>query len=197
MPSKISALILALVLSAAPPLAAAEMTGRQAGKVIKEAKTAEGKGDLVKARELYQLVAASTAKAPEQRAAALYQLVLLEAGQPAADRQGETLSTSAKTFLADFPKHEGRGVIAALASLLGESEAHAARVVALEAQIAADAEAQKELASTGASAVAKKVDELESKLRRASAEVEVLKAELSKKDEALKKLKQVVVGGSG
>lgn len=176
-------------------MAAAEMTGRQAGKVIKEAKAAESKGDLVKARELYQLVASSSAKAPEQRAAALYRLVLLEAGQPAASRDGDTLETSAKSFLAEFPKHEGKGVIAAVAGVLADAKIHEARFAALEAQIAAEAEAQKEIASTGAKDTAKKVDELEMKLRRSNAEVEVLKAELAKKDEALKKLKQVVVGG--
>lgn len=194
MPNKICILVLALMLSAGP-LAAAEMTKRQAGTVLKEAQAAEAKGDLVKARELYQLVAADAAKVPERRADALYHLVLLEAGQPAAARDGDTLDTSAKEFLAQFPRHEGRAAVTAVAGVLADSKSHQARVAELEAQIAAAEEAHKELTSTGAKDTAKKVDELETKLRRSSAEVEILKAELAKKDEALKKLKQVVVGG--
>lgn len=196
MPTKIIPIALVLLVLALPA-AAAEMNKRQAGNVIKEAQGAEAKGDLVKARELYQLVATDAAKVPERRADALYHLVLLEAAQPAAARDGDTLDTSAKEFLAQFPKHDGRAVVAAVAGVLADSRSHEGRVAELEAQIAAAQEAHKELTSTGAKDAAKKVEELEGKLRRSNAEVEILKAELAKKDEALKKLKQVVVGGGG
>lgn len=184
-----------LGLAAAPLFAATEMKSGPAGKVIKEAKAAAAKGDSVKARELYQLVAASTPKAPKQRAEALYELLLLEAAMPAASRDRAALEASSAQFLQQFPAHEKRPVVAAMAGLLADTRAKDEEIAALEAKIAAAELTQKEASAAGAKDASKKVDELEAKLRRSGAEVELLKAELAKKEEALKKLKKVVVGG--
>lgn len=179
----------------AAPLHGAEMTGRQAGKVLKEAQTAVAKGDTVMARELFQLIAASTPKAPKQRAEALYALILLEAATPAAARDEASLENSSVQFLEQFPRHEKRPVVAALAGLMADSKATQSELAALEAKIAATELAQKETTAAGAKDASKKMEELEARLRRSGAEVEILKAELAKKDEALKKLKAVAVGG--
>lgn len=192
--------ILLLGLTAAPALLAEEMSGSRAKKANKEAAAALAAGDLAKARELYQQVATGALKTPAQRVEALYALILLEAGKPAASRDAAFLAATAATFVKDFPKDARKGLVAALAAFQAESQGQATQIAALEAQIAATAAelAQKEQAAAGASKDSgKRVEELEAKLRRASNEIENLKAELAKKEEALKKLKKVVVGAGG
>ena len=180
------------------PLAAEELSGSRAKKVLKEADAAAAAGDAVKARELYQLVAAGTLKTPARRADALYGLVLVEAGRPAGTRDAALLDTSLAAFLKDFPKDPRRPVVAALSGLQKDLAGKDAEIAALGARIAAaEAELEKrDQAAAGASKESsKRVEELEARQRRLLAEIDNLKAEIAKKDEALKKLKKVVVGG--
>lgn len=189
-----AAIAVAFAVLMAAPLAAEELSNSRAKKVLKEADAAVVAGDIVKARELYQLVAAGTLKTPARRADALYGLVLVEAGRPAAARDAALLDSSGAAFLKEFAKDPRRVVVAALAGLHKELSGLGAKIAELETRAtAAEAELEKrEQAATGSS---KKVEELEARGRRLAAEIENLKAEIAKKDEALKKLKKVVVGG--
>jgi len=185
------AAVLVLLAALALPGGAAELKKRQAKTVLAEASSA----DPVKARELYQLVAAGTAKLPEQRAEALYRLALLEAATPAATRDQDLLEKSAAEFLQAFPKDAKRPVVAAIAGLAAETQAKQKEIATLESRIAAGELVKKDDATAVARETAKKAEELELQLRRSKAEIELLRAELAKKDEALTKLKKVVVGG--
>lgn len=193
-----AALAIAALVFASVPLAAEELSSSRAKKVLKEADAAAAAGDPVKARELYQLVAAGTLKTPARRADALYGLVLVEAGRPSATRDATLLETSLAAFLKDFPKDPRRPVVAALGGLQKDLAGKDAEIAALGARIAAaEAELEKrDQAAAGASKESsKRVEELEARQRRLLAEIDNLKAEIAKKDEALKKLKKVVVGG--
>ncbi len=196
-PARRQALLPAILLvfaGLAAPLSAADMKNREANRVLAEARASAAKGNVINARELFQLVAEGSAKLPERRADAYYELALLEAAQPADKRDGAGLASSVETFLREFPKDKRRPVVAAVAGVMADVKAREAELDALEAKVAADEQVQKEASAAGAKDSSKKVDELEAKLRRSGAEVESLRAELAKKDEALKKLKKVAAG---
>lgn len=192
------ALLFLLPALAAAPLVAKEMTAKEAKKVVKEAEKAVAEGDAVKARELYRLVIDGSAKAPESRADALYGFSLLEAARPADQREAEALERHLAAFLKDFPKDKRRPQIAAVAGLNRELGAAAGEKAALAAQLA-EAEgklkAYEEAATVASKDSGKKLDDAEAKARRLQVEVERLKGELAKQEEALKKLRKVVVGG--
>lgn len=189
----------AVVGCVALPLQAQTLTASKAKKALKEAKAVEGR-DPAKALELYRQVADQTAKTSAQRADALYAIALRQLARPAGERDLAAAQTAAQSFASDFPRDERRPAAQALVATLDlvatQQRDHAQQLAELAATAAAEATA-KQAATTAKTETSQRVEELETRVRRLRGELEAAKTELAKKEEALQKLKKVVVGGGG
>jgi hypothetical protein len=176
------------------------LSASKAKKALKEAKAVEGR-DPAKALELYRQVADQTAKTSVQRADALYAIALRQLARPAGERDLEAAQAAAQSFATDFPRDERRPAAQALAATLDlvatQQRDHAQQLATLAATAEAEAAAKLAAATTAKTETSQRVEELETRVRRLRGELEAAKTELAKKEEALQKLKKVVVGGGG
>jgi hypothetical protein len=212
-PFLLLALIAALAAGAAPLPAAADgpdgepsLSGRWAVRgALRDADDALAAGRLDQAGELYRQVVASTDAGDERRAEALYGVALVEALTPPGERAAARAAAALEELTSSFPGFERGPEVAAARSCLeemsragGETERLAARVAELEAVLA---ERTARLAAEDAAA-GDRVAELEAEGEALRAQVDQLRkklssveAELKKKEEALDKVKQTLVGG--
>lgn len=190
-----------------PPLAGR----RDIRAALRGADEAMAAGSFDRAAGLYEQVVASTAEGDGQRATALYGLALAQALRPPESRDADRAAAALRELTTAFPRHDrsleaaaGLACLDRLAAAGAETERLQARAAELEAAAAAQAATAEQqaarLAELGAAAegragtleaesatLHKEVDRLRARL----AEVE---AELVKKEQALEKVKQTLVG---
>jgi predicted RNase H-like nuclease (RuvC/YqgF family) len=184
---------------------------REVRAALREADQAMAAGSFDRAAELYEQVVASTGEGDGQRATALYGLALAQALRPPESRDTARAAAALRELTAAFPRHErSREAAAGLAcfdrleAAGAETERLGSRVAELEAAAASQAATIEQQAArlaeldaaaegragtleTESTALRKEVGRLRARL----AEVE---AELEKKQEALEKVKQTLVG---
>lgn len=210
--SVLLALVAVLAAGAAPPAAAdgpegdPPLSGRwEIRGALKDAGDAVAAGNLDQAGELYRQVVASIAAGDDRRAEALYGVALVEALTPPAERDAARAAAALEELASSYPGFERGPEVAAARSCLaeldragGDSQRLTSRVAELEAELA---ERTARLAAEDAAA-GDRVAELEAESEALRAQVEQLRrklstveAELKKKEEALDKVKQTLVGG--
>lgn len=178
---------------------AQELAKNKAKALLKEGAAAEAR-DPAKALELYRQVADGVVKTSEQRAEALHRIMTLELQRTGGDFAAARAAGG--QLVAEFPRDKRvplvRPLIKVLDAWSGAQTAIAERDASLAAAQAAAAQAATEkeaVAAADKASSGQKVEELEARLRKMRTELDAAKVELAKKEEALQKLKKVVVGG--
>lgn len=205
-----AAVATALLLLLAPPAPGAEgdeLSRWQARRLLKDARTALAAGSSGSAAELYQRVVDGTQPGDERRGEALYGLAvsrLEDASMEAVDDARQALSE----LLGTQPEHERAVEARALRTLLEALAAVRSRATEGEAALAAreaawqreretlTAEAQGRIAAAAAESgdLAAELEEAQARLAAAQAELEATRRELTAKEEALRRIKETVVG---
>ena len=177
-------------LCAVPCPAAAEDLGFfEAIKLRSQASEALEEGEAARAATLYARLAAGSTG--DQRAKAQFFAAVAEITADAGDLT--VARRHLDSLLAERPEHDTAPQARALVRLLGQVDGIRGQVDAAMAQASMVAEEQ----GDEAAAAAGRVESLAAEIDRLIAELAATRAELAKKNEALEKLKQVVVGAGG
>ncbi|MEM1206239.1 MAG: hypothetical protein AAGN66_23610 [Acidobacteriota bacterium] len=198
------ALVMALSFGLLAPCVvdAAVLGGLQARRLLSKADTALGEGRANEALQLYLELTESEDIGDERRGRALYGAAMAELARPDAERNVEAARQRLATYRESFPDGDRRLEVAVLDGLLEDIDAIAERkresIRELEAtvgQLQKMAEDQEEEQQKVGESLEQAMERLERSVRSLRSELKAAKAELAKKDEALEKLKQVVVEG--
>lgn len=200
----------AFALLAAASATAQDSSPRQVKRSLKEANSKWLAGDVEAAVALYEGVLAATAAGAPERADALYGVIVASLAarspRPDPDRIRELLSEYER-----FPAHPRRFEVEALEGLMGSAESAREETARLSEELAAERDAcerersrlressgeRNESLEAEIEALAGKLAAAEETLASKDAELRAARAELAKKEEALEKLRQRVVGRSG
>lgn len=144
-------------------------------------------GDFAAASEHYARLAAGSNG--DRRAESLYFRTVAELSKERDERDEAAAREALDQFLAEFPRHEKAAEARVLAQFLEERSNSRDRLEEILAQAERQVDQRAEADN--------QVESLESKVERLGAELAATRAELKKKEEALEKLKQVVIGGDG
>ncbi len=206
LPARFASVVLMLFLGHSQiPASAQELSARELKKVVKQAEKSFGAGRFDEAIKLYDQILASTSGTDAGRGDALYASAVIRLSDDghqdveAARRQLDELQA--------FPRHPRRLEIAALRHLFSGLDSAQAdverRTVELAAKSASyqaereQAAAAREEAAGESEAAGGRVRSLEAQLRKVRAELSECQAELEKNEQAVQKLRDALVGGSG
>lgn len=205
------ALALAFALVLAGAAAARDLSPRQLKKSLKEADEKWSDGDVDAAVDVYEEILAATEPGATERADALYALIVVSLGP-----DGRDLGR-ARTLLSEFeafPRYPRRLEVRTLAGLMDSAESAGTELRRVEAELAQvlddlESDRRQPEAETAAAesletsleaqieTLAEKLAKAEEELASKDDELRAVRAELAKKEEALEKLRQRVVGRPG
>ena len=189
---------------------AQQMGARELRKTQRQADNAFAAGQFEQAASLYQQILTSTEPGSKRRSGALYAIALLNISNDPATRDAEAARRQLQELATNFPRFDRRLEVVALRSLLDEIDAGRAEIERRGIELAEKDAALKNRprqtearqTSTGGGDEGNPVDDariktLQAQLRKALDELAQTRTELTKKEEALEKLKDALVGGPG
>lgn len=203
-------LLLAVAAVTAQETGPRDWNPRQLKKSLKEANSKWLGGDVEGAVELYEDVLAATESDAPERADALYALIVVSLAPDSPFRDPERLPALLSEY-DRFPAHPRHLEVRTFESLMDAADRERKESRRLADDIAADREAcererleLRETSGRRSESLEAEIEDLAGKLAQAEeelalkdAELRIARAELAKKEEALEKLRQRVVGRSG
>lgn len=194
-------LALSMALVGGSTAAAEDLTDREFKKLDRQATKAEDAGRLDDVRSIYDQILAGTPTGDTRRAKALFFVLSQELGA-SPDALSPAARSALDELLKEFPGHLRRRQIEMFDRWRQQRAAHAAQLAELQDALAeqrAECEAMHGELSGAAgekeASLNRQVQRLKGQLGTAQQELETTRAELQKKEEALEKLKDALVGG--
>lgn len=194
-------LALSMALVGGSTAVAEDLTDREFKKLDRQATKAEDAGRLDDVRSIYDQILAGTPAGDTRRGKALFFVLSQELGA-SPDALSPAAGSALDELLKEFPGHLRRRQIEMFDRWRQQRAAHAAQLAELQDALAeqrAECEAMHGELSGAAgekeASLNRQVQRLKGQLGTAQQELETTRAELQKKEEALEKLKDALVGG--